>query len=264
MIWLTGTLATCVFEIRRSLTLQRLAVSAVLSLFPPTMLFVSLSVSGASGVGGAVEFFVIVLVALVTVLSLLLWATPIVYTEMEGKSWTFLASRPYGRISVYLGKYLAAVIYTTTITTVSITLCMGIATAAGALESPLRSWLALCGIFAIASFVYGAIFSLIVTIIFKRAMVLAAGYMFVWEGIISNFPSVINRLTMRFHLQSIAIEWLGYYVPESMLRKIDYAAFYGVPNTFIQLPVLAGFTVIFLVLGCVVITNRQYISSEET
>ena len=33
--WLNGALATCTFELRRSFTIQRTAVSAVLALFPP-------------------------------------------------------------------------------------------------------------------------------------------------------------------------------------------------------------------------------------
>ena len=225
MIWLNGSLATCMFEIRRSMTLQRLAVSSVLGLFPPTMLFVSLAISSDSDVSAFVEFFVIILVALITVLSLLLWATPIVYTEIEGKSWVFLASRPFGRISVYLGKYLAAVVFTTVVTSISVSLCVAVATAFDLLENPFRSWACLCIIFAIASFVYGAIFSLIGTLLFKRSMVLAVGYMIVWEGIIANFPAIINRLTMRYHLQSLAIEWLGYYVPGGMFPEQEYAVF---------------------------------------
>ena len=38
MNWLNGALATCGFELRRSFTFQRTAVSIVLSVFPPTML----------------------------------------------------------------------------------------------------------------------------------------------------------------------------------------------------------------------------------
>ena len=263
--WINGALATCVFEVRRTLTLQRLAVTSVLSLFPPTMLFVSLSISSGSGVGDFVEFFIILLVALVTILSLLLWATPIVFTELEGKSWVFLASRPNGRISVYLGKYLAAVGFTSMITTLSVTMCVGIALSHGLFtENPVQIWSALCGIFAIASLVYGAIFSLIGTLLFKRAMVLAAGYMIVWEGVISSFPAIINQLTMRFHLQSVAINWMGFFLPRTMLTQEEYFQVYGQPNAWIHLLVLAGFTIGFLALGCYVIVSRQYITAEES
>ena len=55
------------------------------------------------------QTLILLLVGLVTVLSLLLWATPNVHSELEGKSWVFIASRPGGRISNFLGKYMAAV-----------------------------------------------------------------------------------------------------------------------------------------------------------
>lgn len=263
MTWLNGALATCRFELKRSMTLQRLAVSSVLALFPPGMAFVSLAIPG-NGVAEFIEFFIILQVALVTSLSLLLWATPIVFTEIEGKSWVFLASRPGGRISIYIGKYLAAVIFTSMIAFFAITLSMMVATAFGTLAAPIYKWACLCLIFIIAAFGYGAVFSLIGTLLFKRSMVLAAGYMIAWEGIIANFPAIINRMTLRYHLQSLGIEWLGYFLPEGMFPFEYYVSLYGEPNWLFHFPLLGIVTVLLVSAGCLVIVNRQYITSDET
>jgi len=90
-----GAAATCMFELRRSMSIQRISVTAGLALFPPAML--ALLIFGAkvsSADGGALmidsaQFLTVFLVALVMLLGLLLWATPNVYSELEGKSWLF-------------------------------------------------------------------------------------------------------------------------------------------------------------------------------
>ena len=84
-----GAAATCMFELRRSMSAQRISVSIGMALFPPAML--SLLIFGAkvsSADGGAqmidsAQFLAVFLTALVLLLSLLLWATPNVYSELE-------------------------------------------------------------------------------------------------------------------------------------------------------------------------------------
>ena len=84
--WINGTLATFVFEIRRSFSVHRLMVAIGLALFPPVMLNVVARIAFVRGsrVAGDViqnmEFSMIFLVALVCLLTLLLWATPNVHS----------------------------------------------------------------------------------------------------------------------------------------------------------------------------------------
>ena len=42
----------------------------------------------------------------ITLFGLLLWVTPVVQAELEGRTWIYLAVRPRGRVSMLLGKYL--------------------------------------------------------------------------------------------------------------------------------------------------------------
>lgn len=263
MIWLNGTLATASFEFRRSLTWQRIAVAMLLALFPPLMVTVSLIIARGTGVAAFVEFQIILLTALVTTLSLLLWATPIVYNEIESRGWVFLASRPFGRVSVYLGKYLAAVLFTVIVAVTSISVCIAIATILGVMDQPYSSWMALTAIFVLASFAYGAIFAMVGTVLFKRAMAAAAGFMLFWEGIVASLPAIINRFTMRYHLQSLAIEWLGYYLPPRMLPRDEYAMVYGEPLAWFHVTFLVAATAVFLAAGLHIIVNRQYATADD-
>ena len=102
-----------------------LAVATVLAGFPPTMV----AVIGFSGQSIPIsDLLIMVLVSIVAFLSQLLWATPNIYTELEGKSWIFVASRPRGRTALFLGKYLSAVGFSFAVCFISISLCLAIRT----------------------------------------------------------------------------------------------------------------------------------------
>ena len=259
MNWISGAWATCLFELKQSLNKQRIGVSAVLILFPPVMMFFALQVGRFPG---HPEFLLIMLVSLICVLSLLLWATPIVFSEIETKGWVFLASRPGGRISLYLGKYLASVLFTSIVTTLSITL--SIAISPWDFESPIDALYKLSLIFLLSSGGYAAVFAFIGTLIFKRAMVIAAAYMIIWEGLIASLPAIVNQLTLRFHLQSVGILWLGFFPEDDSFGIEEYKAFYGSgPSWAYDLPAVFVLSAVFLALGCFVICFRQYSISDE-
>jgi len=263
--WINSALVTCSFELKRSFTFQRTAVSVVLALFPPMML--TLLILGPKAVDPHaelefVEFVIVFLVALVCMLTLLLWATPNVYSELEGKSWLFIASRPGGRVGNFLGKYLAAVLCSFAVSFVALSLSVGIVSQIGTIEDPLRLWLSLCAIYGLACLAYGAVFSLIGTITYRRAMVVGVAYIIAWEIIIANLPALVNRLAVRYHLQSLGIQWLGYFLPDE--SKEVYDTIYGVPSTPYHLTALAIVTVFCLLAGMYVIVSRQYITSDET
>lgn len=268
--WVNGMLATCRFELRRSFTAQRTGVSIVLALFPPFMLTLMIGAAQVSEnqhadqvVSNSTPFAIVFLVSLVTLLSLLLWATPNVYSELEGKSWAFIASRPGGRISIYLGKFLTSVLVTFAISFSAMTLCVVFANQRLSLPDPEQLWLSLLAIYALACFVYGAIFSMLGTFFFKRAMVVAAGYLIGSEVFLATIPAVISKLTMRFHLQELGIHWIGFFVP---FESIDeYRMLYGPAwPAWVGILILIGTGTLALVVGGFVITNQQYITSDET
>jgi hypothetical protein len=283
-LWFNGALATCLFELRRSFTVQRTAVSLVLAAFPPlmvTLLIVTTQVAkqAAFGESGSVDdevvevigivqsfvpFVIVFLVSLVCLLSLLLWATPNVYSELEGKSWSFIASRPGGRISIYLGKFLASVFVSFGICLVAMSLSVLVADQLITLPGAQRLWISLSGIYLLACFVYGAIFSMLGTLFYKRAMVVAAGYLIGSEMFLATVPAVISKLTMRYHLQELGISWMGFFFLPFDTEQ-EYRMLYGAawPEwAYVAILIAAG--LMALTVGGFVIVNRQYITSDET
>lgn len=253
--------ATTVFEIYRSLSIQRILVAAVLAAFPPAMVVVIAIAGRVSGELPLEDLLIIILVGIVGLLAQLLWATPNVYSELEGKSWIFLASRPRGRIALFLGKYLSAVAFSFAVCFVAISLCLAIRTyALQTMVNPFFTWVGMICSMLLACFAYSAVFSVIGTLFQKRAMVFGAAFIILSEGILANVPAIISRFTARFHLQSVAASWIGWFhpIPEEQFRII-----YGDTSVAFHLTCLVSAILVLLAAGCVIVTTRQYITAEE-
>lgn len=269
MHWARGAKATFGFELRRSFTLNRILVAVGLAIFPPAMLnvvvraaFVSNSVV-AGGVTKYSEFAIIFLVALVCILSLLLWATPNVQSELEGKTWNFIAVRPGARIASFLGKYFLAVAISFSVSCTALAGCILVANSYQGFENPLETLAILARIYAMACLVYGAIFSAIGTIFIKRAMVVAAGFIIGVETFLSLVPAVVSKITMSYHLRSIGIEWIGNFLPDT--TDLQYNMAYGPPwPVWMHITCIAIMTIVSLIIGMIVITQRQYVTSDQT
>lgn len=275
--WINGAIATFRFELMRSFNIQRIGIMAVLALFPPTLIALLLGASrivetavsdaeiadGLAQLQSSIPFLIIFLTSLVCLLSLLLWATPNVYSELEGRGWGFLASRPGGRIAIYLGKYATSVIIAFGISLIAMSLSVLIANRLSLISDSNRLWISLAAIFLLASCSYAAVFSMLGTIFFKRAMVVAAGYLVGSEIFIASVPALIGKLTLRFHLQELGIRWIGFFLPVD--SELEYRSIFG-PElpAWIHLTALMIAIIVSLITGAIVITNRQYITSDES
>jgi len=275
--WINGAIATCRFELMRSFSIQRLSIMAALALFPPALVTLVLGASrvvesnvpdpnlveGVVVLQSSTPFLIIFLTSLVCLLSLLLWATPNVYAELEGRGWGFVASRPGGRIAIYLGKYAAAVIISFSISLLAMSLSVLVASQLNLIVDPKQLWLSLTAIFLLASLSYGAVFSMLGTIFFKRAMVVAAGYLVGSEIFVASIPALIGKLTIRFHLQELGIHWIGFFLPVD--NEPEYRLIFGSAlPIWVHLVSLLGGAVITMLVGAIVITHRQYITSDES
>lgn len=150
---------------------------------------------------GGILFFVCEIICL---LQLLLWATPWLYSELEGKTWSYLAVRPGGKSAVLLGKYFAAATRTMVGTLLALSLSLLIAQPVDGL----KVFYVLGFIVGISSFSYAAVFVFLGAISPKRAMVLAVSYSLVIELLISFIPAMINKISIQFRLRSILFAWM--------------------------------------------------------
>ena len=253
--------ATCQFELKRSLTPQRISVSSILAVFPPMMLILMMSITRAGNVFGITEFAIVFLVALVCLLSLLLWATPNVSAELEGRSWMFIASRPQGRIANLLGKYFATVIFSFTICLVATSICVPIAVLLDQLDDPVHLWLTYNAVFLLACMTYGATLSLIGTIFYRRSMVIGAAYIIAFEAIVGRIPAIVGKLSASYHLQNLGMHWN----PRLRLQIGSLLEFPTILiDQWISFAALGAITLIALIAACIVIATRQYVSADES
>jgi ABC-type transport system involved in multi-copper enzyme maturation permease subunit len=141
----------------------------------------------------------ILLPEVITILCMLLWATPIVNAELESQTWVYSVVRPKARWALITGKYLVAVIWTASCTSLSASLAIPLAGMSGAI----KVWGTMVGLCWLSAICYGALFMLIGTLIQRRAMVIAFFHAIFVEFILASIPAVINQFTISFRLWSI-------------------------------------------------------------
>ena len=254
--------ATVLFDFQRSLTPSRLSVVVVLSLFPPAIMGINLIGDQGREVGPAI---IGVTVMMVGILAELLWATPIVYQELEGKTWTYLAVRPFGKLALLCGKYMIAVAWTMFVCSVAMTLSVLLLLRVDILSDHMHTWLVFMFLILMASFAYGAIFLLLGVLFHRRAMVFAMVYVIGLEGFVGQLPAVVNQLSMRHHLMALAVKWLD--VPtflDAAMREPVMREILGMDEAdWVNILMLVVTTLVTFALAAWIVRSREYITSEE-
>lgn len=199
-----GTLGVFRYELMRSLTPLRIMLWVGLMLFPVILVsfvrFVMIQAGASPDDFLALTIVLFILLPeVITILCMLLWATPIVNAELESQTWVYSVVRPKARWALISGKYLVAVTWTASCTSLSATLAVPIVGMSGAF----KVWITLSCLCWLSAICYGALFMLIGTLIQRRAMVVAFGYTILVEFILATIPAVINRFTISFRLWSI-------------------------------------------------------------
>lgn len=265
MISLPQILSVCLFEFKRSLTFGRMTAYVVLSLFPPAMALLISNVSAFN----AYQVVIIFLTYVVCILSLLLWATPNVYSELESRNWLFITTRPRGRISILLGKFLAAALSAALVCAIAISLsCVVVAITVGRFRSDIlldlaSFWPKFIVIAAIASFNYAAVFSFIGVLFQRRAMVIAAVYVLGNEFLFGLIPALISQFSVRYHLVGLTLGWLGWFIQEEKPEPEIYETWIAALPVWANILVLAAVPIAFLSASAYIIRNREYITVDE-
>ncbi len=265
MISIPEIFSVCGFEFKRSLTLGRLLAFAVLSLFPPAMILLISRVAPPT----SFKFLIMFLTYVVCVLSLLLWATPNVYAELESRNWLFVTSRPRGRVSLLLGKYLASAISAFLVCLIAISLSsLIIALSYGryrpdTLGELAHFWPRLILIAGIGCFDYAAVFSFFGVLFQRRAMVMAVLYTLVVELLFAAVPALITRFSIRYHLMGISYALLGWFAPGPEPDKELFELFYANLPVWANVLILALIPVGVLSAAIYVIRNREYLTVDE-
>lgn len=205
MININGALDAFLFEWKRLMKFPRLAWWIGLAAFPPALVFLITSINHRPEQMHEYLRFAGLAYVLAgccsNVLALLLSATPIIYSELEGKTWTYLAIRPHGKGSVLVGKYFAAVSWATT------TSWAGLATSfliVGTAELS-TLWWSFCGMAFLTNIAIGAVMVFLGVLSLRRAMVFGLLYVIIFELVIAGIPAIISKITAAFYLRSLYV-----------------------------------------------------------
>lgn len=279
---LSKILATARFDLARSLRPGRLGIVFVLALFPPAISMIT-TINGAYVLAPIV---IGVTTMMVGILALLLWATPVVYQEMEGKTWTYISVRPEGKISLLLGKYLVSVAWAIVVCSLAMTMAVLVtegldqwlgseitqriedfpdsdSNTGFSLPTAFDIWWVYMILIVLAAFAYAALFLLFGVIFHRRSMVLAVAYVIFVEAGVAFVPAMINKLTMQHHLSGLAMKWLGI---SALLEDEDIEVFevLGMADPAWQ-NVAFLIAIPLLVMGgtILMIRNGEYITADE-
>lgn len=247
------------FEFRRTLTWQRLVFMAALAAFPVAMVSL-IQYNGAHlERDGHAEIALFILIPEVTCLmGLLLWATPAIHWELEGRTWTYLAVRPGGRDSILIGKYLAAVAWTILCGWLSLAACFCVLSRDMDVSYMI---VPLAGLVVIACVAYGALYILLSVLALQRAMVAAVAYTAVMELAIVWLPAMINYFSGQYHLRCLLVKWIYQPVPRRS-QYFDALLLSSAPAWQHALLLLAAAAVL-LMAAVLILRRRQLVIARD-
>ncbi|MCU0707452.1 MAG: hypothetical protein MUF23_04085 [Pirellula sp.] len=214
-----GAVGVARYEVLRSMTPIRIGLWVAMVVFPVFLILVAAFSAEEPRFARSEQYqsvmsilFFVLLPEIVTILGMLLWATPIVNAEMEGQTWIYAVIRPEGRRAMVLGKYAIAVLWTTTCGWAAATIAIPFV----GFAEPLRVWLVMLALCFLSSVAHGALFALIGVLVQRRSMVLAFFYAAVVEGVLGWIPAVINKFTIAYRIRSLMASWLDIPLNEFM------------------------------------------------
>jgi ABC-2 type transport system permease protein len=162
--------------------------------------------SPAASVDGPAVFSNIVLTFnlqfLILVLALF-YGTSIVSEEVEGRTLTYLTTRPVPKPAIVLGKYAAYASFLVGLVAAGVTLAFLILHADRLGDA--EAWLVLArslAVLALGILAYTALFTLAGAVM-KKSVLLGLMFCFGWENVVQYFPGVTQRFTVMHYLKSL-------------------------------------------------------------
>lgn len=249
------------FDFCRTLTWRRSLLVLAIAIFPVALIGLVQYQGAHLEHGDRAGFALFFLLPFMTCLvGLLLWACPTIHMEIEERTWTYLAVRPVGRGAIVLGKYLAAVAWTSVCVGLGLVLCLALLyPKVDVLALGLRFG-ALC---VLASLTYGALFVLFGVLFPHRAMVAAVAYTAGIELTAGFVPATINRLSVQYHLRCLLQKWglidPMLHSPDPRFRDMFFS---GWPAWY-HILFLTGLSAAALTVAVLVLRRRQLVTAIE-
>lgn len=270
--------AVFAFECRRQMSGWRLLITLALASVPAAILWL------IEHQGGRLverqEAWCLALFALVPeivcLLGLLLWVTPVVQAEVEGKTWPYLVVRPAGKTPILAGKYAAGVLWSMLTGWAALTLALGVLwppqptphassvltaedstsrVSDESVQQILHGSCILAALVALSCVSYGSLFALLGVIFLRRGMIFAVAYTLL-EFIVRWIPAMIRQATVQYHLQGLLVHWMHWENPR-------FEAFFGKTEPWQHVATLLGYAVVLFLVAAAVLRRRELVAATE-
>jgi ABC-2 type transport system permease protein len=187
-------------------------------------------------------------------LAALFYATALIADEVEGRTLTYLITRPIRRSAILAGKFAAYLVTTLCLALpAAVVTFFVLATSRGAnLAGSVPDLFRDLGVLALTLLVYGALFALM-GVLMKRPLLPGLLFLFVWE-MAANLPGYVPRFTIT--------AWLRSLVTHRPAGRGLSEIFGQVLPADLSLVVLAVLTAVFLWLALWIFSSREYVLDQ--
>ena len=188
-------------------------------------------------------------------LAALFFATSLVADEVEGRTLTYLITRPLTRASIFAGKFAAYVVTTLSLALPAGVLAFFILLSARGLASvppAVGDLLRDLGVMALALVAYGAFFALL-GVFLKRPVIPGLMFLYGWE-LMANLPGYLPRFTLT--------AWLRSLIHHRPAQEGLAGLFQQVLPSGQSLAVLIGVSAVFLAAAAWIFSTREYVLEQ--
>jgi len=185
----------------------------------------------------------------------LFFGTSICSEEVEGRTLTYLTTRPVPKSAILVGKFSAYTLLIVLITAAGVILSFIILNFGALLR--LESYGILfrdLGVLTLGLVCYSAFFTLIGTIL-KKSILFGLIFSFGWENVIQYFPGSTQRFVIAHYLKSL--------LPPPATSRFSFLLFRLEPTPpAAAVAMLLGLSAVFLILACIIFSRKEYILEE--
>lgn len=183
---------------------RRALACLALAAITPAMAWVVAAFAEEAGASIATNLGWLLLLQVIVPLLALISGSAVVTEEIEDRTITYLFSRPIPRASVLLGRWLAALLFISTLLAIASILTVFLAARSAAPGPPLDPGITvpLLGATLLGGAVYSGIFAA-AGVFFRHPMIVGLGYAFAVEGFLANLPGRNQALTVQYYLRSL-------------------------------------------------------------
>jgi ABC-2 type transport system permease protein len=203
------------------------------------------------------EILMVFFVTFYIVILSLFYGTSVSAEELEGRTLSYLTTRPLAKSAIFIGKYAAYAALMSAMVTASLGLSYFIMNGHRLRDAGLYlTFLRYAGVLALGILAYTAFFAFLGTFL-KRAIIVGLLFGFGWENVIQYFPGSTQKFSLVHYMKSL--------LPRRPAGggKLSLLLFRLEPTSpLVSVLTLAAVAAVFVTLACVLFRAKEYLSEE--